>query len=49
MTSMQYLTLAYALVWIGLGIYMIQLNRRIQRVHGDIIELRERMDRAGRS
>jgi CcmD family protein len=49
MTSMHYLTLAYALVWIGLGIYMIQLNRRIQRVHGDIVELRERMDRAGRA
>jgi CcmD family protein len=49
MTSMHYLLLGYGLIWLGLGLYLVQMNRRIRRVHGDIAERRERMERAGRS
>ena len=49
MTSMHYLVVAYGLIWVGLGLYLVQLNRRIRRVHGDIVELRERMDRTART
>jgi CcmD family protein len=45
MTRFQYLVLAYALIWIALGIYLFLMNRRISRVHEEIEELRDRIRR----
>jgi CcmD family protein len=42
MTSFQYLTLAYAFVWGALAVYLIFLNRRVQRLQDEIGELKRR-------
>lgn len=46
MTQFQYLVLAYAFVWGALALYLILLNRRLQRIREEIGELRRR-DRSG--
>lgn len=43
MTTLQYLGMAYAFIWVGLGIYLFGLGRRIDRVRGEIEELRLRL------
>ncbi|MCA9726908.1 MAG: CcmD family protein [Candidatus Eisenbacteria bacterium] len=48
MSPMHYLLLGYGLIWLGLGVYLFQLNRRLDRVHRDIAELRERLERTRR-
>ena len=42
MTPFQYLTLAYAFVWGALAVYLILINRRVQRLQDEIGELRRR-------
>jgi CcmD family protein len=44
MTPMHYLLLGYGLIWLGLGLYLFGLSRRIGRVHAEIEELRSRLD-----
>lgn len=48
MTSLQYLGLAYAFIWLGLGFYLFSLGRRLGRVRGELEELRSRIDEGGR-
>ena len=48
MDSMGYLTLAYAIVWVVLAIYLFSLNKRIGRVREDLEDLSLRIKRAGR-
>lgn len=50
MDSQGYLTLGYALVWIGLAVYLFSLNRRIARVRDEVADLDARIrsdDRGG--
>ena len=42
MTKFQYLVLAYGLIWISLGVYLLLLSRRIERLRGELAELRRR-------
>ena len=46
MTSFQYLTLAYAFVWGALAVYLIFMNRRVQRLQDEIGELKRRERRS---
>ena len=48
MTKLQYLGLAYAFIWIGLGVYLFGLGRRIERVRGEIEALRIRIGDGGK-
>jgi CcmD family protein len=48
MTNLQYLGLAYAFIWVGLGVYLFGLGRRIDRVRGEIEELRLRIGDGGK-
>lgn len=40
----QYLMLGYGLIWVSLGYYLFDLNRRVSRVGNDIGELKGRLD-----
>ncbi|MEZ4648918.1 MAG: CcmD family protein [Candidatus Eisenbacteria bacterium] len=48
MSPLQYLGLAYAFIWVGLGLYLFGLGRRIDRVRGEIEELNARITDGGR-
>ena len=47
MTPFHYLFLAYALIWLTVGFYVLALHRRIGKVQGDLQELRRRMEEDG--
>lgn len=40
----QYLMLGYGLIWVSLGFYLFDLNRKVSRVGSDIEELKGRLD-----
>lgn len=40
----RYLMLGYGLIWVSLGVYLIQMNQRVSRVGQEIGELRARLD-----
>ncbi len=42
----QYLMLGYGLIWVSLGYYLFDLNRRVAHVGRDIDELKGRLDLA---
>jgi len=42
MNRFQYLTLGYALIFLTLGVYMFLLQRRIDRVRGELADLKDR-------
>jgi CcmD family protein len=39
-----YLMLGYGLIWLSLGVYLIQMNRRVASVGREIDELKGRLD-----
>jgi CcmD family protein len=43
MTNLPYLFAAYALVWIGLFVYLRRLARRSRELEEEVRELRERL------
>ena len=45
MTNLPYLFAAYALVWIGLFVYLRRLARRSRELEDEVRELRERLGR----
>jgi CcmD family protein len=48
----RYLMLGYGLIWLSIGAYLIQMNRRVARVGQEIDELKGRLDdlsRVGRT
>ena len=45
MTNLPYLFAAYALVWIGLFVYLRRLARRSRELEEEVRELRERLGR----
>jgi CcmD family protein len=45
MSPFFYLFLAYAMIWLALGLYLFLMNRKIARVEGDLRELRRRLER----
>lgn len=40
----RYLMLGYGLIWVSLGVYLIQMNRHVARVGREIDELKGRLD-----
>ena len=42
----QYLMLGYGLIWVSLGFFLFDLNRKVQVVGHDIDELKGRLDAA---
>lgn len=40
----RYLMLGYGLIWISLGVYLVQMNRRVTRVGQEIDELKGRLE-----
>jgi hypothetical protein len=42
----QYLMLGYGLIWVSLGYFLFDLNRKVQLVGRDIDELKGRLDHA---
>jgi CcmD family protein len=47
MTRFHYLTIAYALLWIAMGVYLISLGQRLSRLADLLGELRARWKRRG--
>jgi CcmD family protein len=45
MTNLSYLFAAYAVVWIGIALYVRRLGRRTDELGDEIRALRERLDR----
>ena len=45
MTNLPYLFAAYALVWIGLFVYLRRLARRSRELEEEVRELREQLHR----
>jgi len=44
MSELTSLYLAYGLIWLVLGIYLLLLSRRLRRVQGELRELRRRLE-----
>ena len=45
MSRFFYLTLGYGLIWVSIGVYLVLMHRRIDRVRGELAELRARLGR----
>ncbi|MBK8230105.1 MAG: CcmD family protein [Candidatus Eisenbacteria bacterium] len=45
MSRFFYLTLGYGLIWVSIGVYLVLMQRRIDRVRGELAELRARLGR----
>lgn len=45
MSRFFYLTLGYGLIWVSIAVYLVLMQRRIDRVRGELAELRARLGR----